>query len=145
MIASPRLRLMTYLREHAVAYERGNRAPPRGVASDRGPVGMAGGSRRDTSSRFGSGDDRLRRAWGTYLFLLRDGSSLVGSGGYKGPPRDGVVEVGYEIAPEYRNQGFAAEAKRALIGHSFLCDEVDAVRPTRSPSATRLFASSKWA
>jgi len=53
--------------------------------------------------------------WGSYLFLLKDRSALVGSGGYKGEPSDGIVEVGYEIAPGYQNRGFATEATRGMI------------------------------
>jgi [ribosomal protein S5]-alanine N-acetyltransferase len=36
--------------------------------------------------------------WGTRLFVSGDPPELVGWGGFKGPPDDGVVEVGYEIA-----------------------------------------------
>ena len=73
--------------------------------------------------RFSSVQDSKRDPaspdWGTYLFLLRDRSWLVGSGGYKGEPVDGVVEVGYEIAPQFQNQGLATEATRAMIAHAF--------------------------
>jgi [ribosomal protein S5]-alanine N-acetyltransferase len=46
--------------------------------------------------------DRLRSHpreadWWAHFFL--DGGSLVGSGGYVGRPREGVVEIGDEIAP----------------------------------------------
>ncbi|MDQ3783354.1 MAG: GNAT family N-acetyltransferase [Actinomycetota bacterium] len=52
------------------------------------------------------------------FFLLKDHFSLVGSGGYKGGPRGGIVEVGYEIAPGHQNQGFATEASRGMIDYA---------------------------
>jgi RimJ/RimL family protein N-acetyltransferase len=35
--------------------------------------------------------------------------------GYKGPPRDGVVEIGYSMVPSFQRRGLATEASRALI------------------------------
>ena len=45
-----------------------------------------------------AGRRRRRRDWGTRFFVVGDPPELVGWGGFKGPPRDGVVELGYEIA-----------------------------------------------
>lgn len=46
----------------------------------------------------------------------REGRVVVGAGGYFGPPRsDGVVEIGYSVAPEFRNLGFATELVRGLV------------------------------
>jgi RimJ/RimL family protein N-acetyltransferase len=52
--------------------------------------------------------------WWMHFFLAYGGSLLVGSGGFVGPPVDGVVEIGYEIAPAYRERGLATEATRAM-------------------------------
>jgi ribosomal-protein-alanine N-acetyltransferase len=41
--------------------------------------------------------------------------TLVGTAGYKGPPTDGVVEIGYSIVPSWRRHGFATEACQALV------------------------------
>src|SRR3712207_503458 len=62
--------------------------------------------------------DRLREHpeqgdWWMHFFLA--GMTLVGSGGFVGPPRDGVVEFGYEIAPEFRGQGLGSAAARAMV------------------------------
>ncbi|WP_286149255.1 GNAT family protein [Mycobacterium sp. IS-1496] len=54
--------------------------------------------------------------WWMHFFLADGGALLVGSGGFVGPPRNGVVEIGYEIAPEFRNRGYATAAARAMIG-----------------------------
>lgn len=51
--------------------------------------------------------------WWMHLFFVDD--VLVGSGGFVGPRDDGVVEIGYEVAPEYRGNGYATAAARAMI------------------------------
>lgn len=65
--------------------------------------------------------------WGTRFFLLRDPRVVVGWGGFKGPPADGIVEIGYEIAPGYRGRGLATGAARALVEIAFASGEVSAV------------------
>jgi RimJ/RimL family protein N-acetyltransferase len=43
-------------------------------------------------------------------------ATLVACGGYFGPPtEDGLVEIGYSVAPEFRRQGFATEMIEALL------------------------------
>ena len=51
--------------------------------------------------------------WWMQLFLVDH--ALVGSGGFVGPPVEGVVEIGYEIAPEFRGRGYATAAAQAMI------------------------------
>ena len=55
--------------------------------------------------------------WLHYALHVRrgGGSTLVGSVGYKGPPKDGVVEIGYSVVPSWQRQGLATEACLALI------------------------------
>lgn len=53
--------------------------------------------------------------WSTQLFVHVADSALLGLGGFKGPPADGTVEIGYGIAPEYRHQGYATEGAAILI------------------------------
>jgi ribosomal-protein-alanine N-acetyltransferase len=53
-------------------------------------------------------------------YIVVDGAdrpTLVGTCGYKGPPRDGVVEIGYSVVPSWRRQGIATAAVRGLIQH----------------------------
>jgi RimJ/RimL family protein N-acetyltransferase len=54
-------------------------------------------------------------AWSSQLFVHAADRALIGLGGFKGPPQDGVVEIGYGIAPAYRHQGYATEAARLMI------------------------------
>ncbi|WP_231983963.1 GNAT family N-acetyltransferase [Mycobacterium sp. 852013-51886_SCH5428379] len=60
--------------------------------------------------------------WWMHFFLAEGGTLLVGSGGFVGPPRDGVVEIGYEIAPEFRGRGYATAAARAMIDKAVAAD-----------------------
>lgn len=57
--------------------------------------------------------------WWMYLPILKNGNILLGSCAYKGEPKNGMVEIGYEVAAEYRNQGFATEIAQTLVNHAF--------------------------
>lgn len=58
--------------------------------------------------------------WWTYFPIHKQDNILLGSGGYKGKPTtDGIVELGYEIAPIYRNRGFGTEMTKGLIERAF--------------------------
>ena len=58
--------------------------------------------------------------WWTYLPIHKHDNKIVGTGGYKGrPTADGTVEIGYEIAPDYRNQGLATEMTKGLVDNAF--------------------------
>lgn len=72
-----------------------------------------------TLDRLAEGPEQA--GWWFYFFLLPDGSgrTLIGSGGYKGPPADGTVEVGYAIVSDRRRRGFASEAVDGLLGRAF--------------------------
>lgn len=72
--------------------------------------------------------------WWLYLFVEPALKALVGSGGFKSAPdADGVVEIGCEIAPAVRRQGFATEALRGLIGYAFTRPDVSAVEAYSLP------------
>jgi len=53
-------------------------------------------------------------AWGPYL-VFDDHRALVGTGGWKGPPVDGVAELGYAVAPPRQNRGIASELVTELL------------------------------
>jgi RimJ/RimL family protein N-acetyltransferase len=53
--------------------------------------------------------------WGSHLFFDGNDGALVGFGGYKGPPIDGEVEVGYAIAPERQGRGLATAVVAIMV------------------------------
>ncbi len=58
--------------------------------------------------------------WWTYLFVHKPDRTLIGLGGFKGPvTEDGMVELGYAIAPGYRRRGLAREATLGMIDYAF--------------------------
>ena len=64
--------------------------------------------------------DPAQNGWWTWLPVHKTERTLIGSAGYKGPPdRRGVVEIGYEIALDFRGHGYATELARGLISHAF--------------------------
>jgi [ribosomal protein S5]-alanine N-acetyltransferase len=76
--------------------------------------------------KLGSGENEA--GWWTYFPIHREDAALIGSGGYKGKPSDdGFVEIGYEIAGDYRNRGLATEFAQALIRNAFHHDQVHSI------------------
>lgn len=61
------------------------------------------------SERFGE-----QRPFGYYRIARRADGVAIGGIGFKGAPTDGVVEVGYGLAPSARGHGYATEALRAV-------------------------------
>jgi RimJ/RimL family protein N-acetyltransferase len=57
--------------------------------------------------------------WWLYFVVLREPRTLIGTSGFKGPPAEGTVEVGYGIVSDRRRQGFASEVVRGLLAHAF--------------------------
>jgi len=69
--------------------------------------------------------DKLRNdpsmlGWFFYLVIHREDRRLIGSGGFKErPDKNGMVEIGYEITADYREQGYGTELAAALIRFAF--------------------------
>ncbi|MDQ3708331.1 MAG: GNAT family N-acetyltransferase [Actinomycetota bacterium] len=55
--------------------------------------------------------------WGTHLVFDDDGA-LVGNGGWKGAPSEGVAEVGYAVAPARQGRGIATAVVRVLVARA---------------------------
>src|SRR3712207_5588265 len=53
--------------------------------------------------------------WFSHLIIDGARNVVVGMGGYTGPPSDGVVEIGYSVAPAHRGRGHASEAVRLWL------------------------------
>lgn len=67
--------------------------------------------------------------WTMWYFVLCSGGrgELVGNGGFKGAPEQGLVELGYSILPQHQRKGYATKAALALIAWAFSHAEVDRV------------------
>lgn len=60
--------------------------------------------------------DPTEQPWLLRAAVLRDTGRVVGRGGFHAPPDPaGVVEIGYEVAPDQRRQGLAAEMAVGLM------------------------------
>ena len=58
--------------------------------------------------------------WWAYFAIHKHDNKLVGSGGYKGKPiTEGTLELGYQIAANYRNRGLVTEITKGLIENAF--------------------------
>ncbi|MBV8528436.1 MAG: GNAT family N-acetyltransferase [Candidatus Dormibacteraeota bacterium] len=78
--------------------------------------------------------------WGPHLFFDEDGT-LVGNGGWKGAPVDGVAELGYAVAPSRQGRGIATAAVQQLLQRGRAANLRTAVAhtlPQRSASTTVL-------
>ena len=59
--------------------------------------------------------------WGPWQIRERASGMLIGGAGFKGAPDgEGIVEIGYGLAPAGRGRGLATEAVRALVAHAFV-------------------------
>jgi [ribosomal protein S5]-alanine N-acetyltransferase len=94
--------------DEALARSLGHDVVP-GWATFRGALG---------GSREALADQPDALAWGPRLFVAGEPPELVGWGGFKGPPADGVVEVGYEIAASRQGRGLATAATRAMLAEA---------------------------
>lgn len=78
--------------------------------------------------------DESELPWQGRLIVQNKPATLVGVINLKGrPDKEGRVEIGYEIAPEFRRRGYAREAARALISWCFAQKDVRAVYARTQP------------
>jgi RimJ/RimL family protein N-acetyltransferase len=71
--------------------------------------------------------------FGFYLVVRRDDELVIGEIGFTGPPREGVVGIGYAIVPSARRQGYATEAIGALSAWALDQPGVDEVTAQTLP------------
>lgn len=77
--------------------------------------------------------------WWMYFIVLPSAAGervLIGTAGYKGPPADGTVEVGYGIVTDHQRRGYASEAVRGLVARAFKVPEVRRVIAETLPELT---------
>lgn len=66
--------------------------------------------------------------WWTYFMIQGLDARVAGTCGFKGKPTpEGSIEIGYEVAERYQNQGIATEAAEALVKKAFSHPEVTSV------------------
>jgi [ribosomal protein S5]-alanine N-acetyltransferase len=81
--------------------------------------------------------------WALYYVIEHGehGGTVIGTAGYKGPPDEaGTVEIGYGILEQYRRNGYATEASRALIENAFADPRVRSVVAETYPHLTASIA-----
>lgn len=58
--------------------------------------------------------------WLLWVIVSATGKTILGDIGFKGrPDENGMVEIGYSLLPDHRNQGYMLEATIALIDWAF--------------------------
>ena len=72
-------------------------------------------------------------AW--FAHLIVEGTQVVGLGGYTGPPVDGVIEIGYSVAPSCQGRGIATAAVGQWLDRA-AGPECGASSPTPCPRTT---------
>jgi RimJ/RimL family protein N-acetyltransferase len=70
-----------------------------------------------------------------FAMVRPDGGAVVGYCGFKGPPRDGVVEIAYGVNPDQEGKGYATEATALLVAFALGFPEVDVVRAHTLPDS----------
>lgn len=53
--------------------------------------------------------------WYSHLFVDDAAGTVVGFGGFKGPPVAGEVEIGYSVAPAHQRRGHATDVVHQLV------------------------------
>lgn len=61
--------------------------------------------------------------------------AMIGTGMFKAPPADGVVEIAYEVSPVHRGNGYATEIAGALVNYAFSFANVEVVRAHTLPDS----------
>jgi [ribosomal protein S5]-alanine N-acetyltransferase len=65
--------------------------------------------------------------WSLWFCICRQPRALVGSAGFKGPPREGSVEIGYSMLEAEQRNGYCTEAVQALVDWAFAHRAVDTI------------------
>jgi RimJ/RimL family protein N-acetyltransferase len=70
-----------------------------------------------------------QHGWSTWYLLLRTDAApvLAGIGGFKGPPEEGRVEIGYGVLDRFQRRGLATEATLGLMRWAFSHPRVELV------------------
>ena len=80
-------------------------------------------------------DGAVGSVW--YVILPQSERQLAGMVGFKGKPRDGSCEIGYNLLPGFEGFGYATEATQRLIKWSFEQPDVEEVTGETLPDLAR--------
>ncbi|WYL93073.1 MAG: GNAT family N-acetyltransferase [Gloeotrichia echinulata IR180] len=87
-------------------------------------------------------EDPSQLGWGVWLMIHNEDYTLIGDLGFGGKPdQQGSVEIGYEVLPKYRDQGYAFEAVQALVNFAFTQPELKRIIahcPENIPASIRI-------
>ncbi|NSL89605.1 GNAT family N-acetyltransferase [Chitinophaga solisilvae] len=65
-------------------------------------------------------DDPKAFPWLLWVIIDAKDKTLIGDVGFKGrPDKNGVVEIGYSLLPQFRDRGYMQEAATALVHWAF--------------------------
>ena len=79
-------------------------------------------------------DQPADEPWVTGIIWDEDLGVAVGKAGFHASPdADGMVEVGYEVDPDYRRRGYARAAFQAMLGRAIADPDVRVLRASISP------------
>ncbi|GAB3570210.1 GNAT family N-acetyltransferase [Amycolatopsis endophytica] len=138
-LITDRLLLRPWTTDEAVAVRAGERRPgwaPDFPAEGDGVIAGLLAERPDWLSEFGH-----------HLVVERATDLVVGSIGLFWPPEDGVVEIGYGIAPSRRGRGYATEATVALTEFALKSPdvrEVSAQVERANPASVRVLEAAEF-
>jgi RimJ/RimL family protein N-acetyltransferase len=70
------------------------------------------------------------------LWCHETGAELVAGAGFKGPPSQGTVEIGYSVLPGFQGRGFATEMVGTLVRWAFAQPGVQRIIAETMPDNT---------
>jgi [ribosomal protein S5]-alanine N-acetyltransferase len=73
--------------------------------------------------------------WSLWFCICRAPRALIGNAGFKGPPREGSVEIGYSMLESQQRNGYCTEAVRALLAWAFEHQTVDTILAHTLPAS----------
>ena len=87
-----------------------------------------------TLDRIGAGQPESYLLYYWILPSDSDAPVLIGLGGFKGPPQNGRIEIGYSVLTQFQRQGYATEAVAGLVDFAFGQPDIHEVRAETLPS-----------
>jgi RimJ/RimL family protein N-acetyltransferase len=114
-IETQRLKMLPFTLDAMKAATLASKEPLEAILGATVPASWPGPDLADALPIFAARLEKDPTAW-SGLIIHKADQILIGDMGMMGGPDDqGMVEIGYSIIPEYRNQGYASEMAHALV------------------------------